>query len=787
MNIDELSNEEIDCKNDIFNYKGYFIENEEEEEEPKYYEHGAHFQYQELCKILEILRKNQMKKETVKEQKTKINFDLKNQKPKKIENRERNNTKNKKLENNSFNIMQGQLGKSRNKSRNIGVPDVDEKTTQHEMTYIPFNKNNKSNISNLSNQKQDNKSISIHRTNPIKMHDNINRNKRGKYINIKVSQIIKNKSIQNKNKNVNPNLKQNYNQLNPISKKYMLNSKKESKNIYKQINIPIINKGINKNINDVNYFKSYQIPGKRPTNNNNYRNKFFLNDSYLNTNSKENLENSKKNDLASHFTEPKMFGKNLNQHLSTNKTNDKIDKQENNSSSHLILKGGIIKIKNPFKHLLNSYNPNKKNFFSEKKIKKTYSTLKEKQIALKNKNKNQFLANSGTKKKTPASTHNNRKHFSHNEIFDKFNKNVNNNTSNLFNTKNKMKPQTYIKQNSSNKRGVKDFLNNNNTDNKNNNLKNNNIKLNYELKNSNSNITNINNLFDKNEKVSRNKNNNNYFVKNISSINISRYNMINSINNKKANMTQQSNAMFQYRDPKSLLRNKIFNFNNNNNNNLLNNNSKKISIEIPSLSGKKFSTSSNIENSILTKNTYKNKVISLGGLCRGTGYLAGAYGVIKKVKNEKLMNRKSTKINLTKDNLYYRPKKDHILYKNYTYLNGLKSNSYMINKCDNLFKKKTPNKNISINININNNNKIIYNKIIGNKTPLLKKKILKSQIQNVCSRLNNSNKTFIKNSFMNNNDKKCFSKLLMNNNCNNNNNSKLKRNSDKKKFFNIQI
>ena len=43
---DEESNENIDVKEDIYNYKGYFVENEQEEAEKKFYEYGAHFPYE---------------------------------------------------------------------------------------------------------------------------------------------------------------------------------------------------------------------------------------------------------------------------------------------------------------------------------------------------------------------------------------------------------------------------------------------------------------------------------------------------------------------------------------------------------------------------------------------------------------------------------------------------------------------------------------------------------------------------------------------------------------------
>ena len=51
---EEESNDDIEVKDDIYNYKGYFVENEEEEEK-KFYEFGAHFPYKYLYNRLEII------------------------------------------------------------------------------------------------------------------------------------------------------------------------------------------------------------------------------------------------------------------------------------------------------------------------------------------------------------------------------------------------------------------------------------------------------------------------------------------------------------------------------------------------------------------------------------------------------------------------------------------------------------------------------------------------------------------------------------------------------------
>ena len=43
MDFDESNDKDLQLEGDMLNYKGYFVENAEEDEEPKYYEFGAHF------------------------------------------------------------------------------------------------------------------------------------------------------------------------------------------------------------------------------------------------------------------------------------------------------------------------------------------------------------------------------------------------------------------------------------------------------------------------------------------------------------------------------------------------------------------------------------------------------------------------------------------------------------------------------------------------------------------------------------------------------------------------
>ena len=67
---DEESNEDIQFKDGIYNYRGYFVENEEEEEK-KFYEYGAHFPYKYLYSRLEIIAEERKKEQKTLENKLK--------------------------------------------------------------------------------------------------------------------------------------------------------------------------------------------------------------------------------------------------------------------------------------------------------------------------------------------------------------------------------------------------------------------------------------------------------------------------------------------------------------------------------------------------------------------------------------------------------------------------------------------------------------------------------------------------------------------------------------------
>ena len=775
MYLDDSDNEEVTYKNDMLNYKGYFVENGEEDEEPKIFEFGAHFPYKELYKALEELRKKQMVKELEKEKGNEAETNQIRQKyNKKIDNRERNNTKNKNIKNNNLDILKGLNQKIR--SRNFGVSDQNENNNLNELTFVPVNYN----INCLLNKKDKNqiKSISINKSNYLKLFSNkktkniLKKNNEliGKQLNFKKSN--KNISHDNNNNNIinkkfNKN-KSNFNhQINKMPDKFIPSRNREQNYVYQQIYSPFNNITISQNNNknnskEINHFQSYQMQINKPNINNKiYKKMIVLNNSSFNNKLKEKTkENFQKK--ISQMTEQKFVCNSLNKNIILKHKKIRLDKKIKNSNSYIKGKIGASNLDN----LLNSYNSKKNQFSSDKKIEgenpgtvgnyispyKYNSVINHQHFISLKKFKLKENSNNMNFKFTSM---NNKKHLSNNVITNKINKDIKKYD------KQNIKQDSFMNLNTNNL-VFQDVLNNNHNKTYLNSKKNIDIKFNSNKKSNqlnnkrinktNSNINHLLDILDKNEKISRNKNNDD-FINNISSNNINNtnkkiFNYINSNTNiKKMNLTQQNKDFNQYKNPKHQLRKKIFNYNKNR----VFNNYKKIAIDILAISNKKiFTTTSNEEDdSIFKNNNYKSKFINKKLLSNKT--------------NSNFNNEDKTikRINLTKDiikkpkikinNIYKNNQIDKSLTnqdfsidknnnsKNINQLNNISNNSYLFKKYENLIDKKSQKKNININININNNNKIIYNKIVNNKSPLLKtnKNINKTHILKKIGSYNN--------------------------------------------------
>ena len=220
---EESSNNDDDNtegNNDIYNYKGYFVENEDEEK--KFYEFGAHFSYISLYKKLEILAQQREKEQKELESKLKI----KESREDPATNEESNTNDNLK---DILSIFQ-QKGKSRNRGDiSIGL------------TYMPQNKKN---INNLNSNEVPGLNIikSTSRQNPFenmnknKLNKMNNKNKSNNIINIKINKNLSNKKNKNKNKSFNINNKvRKRNNQNIINVNNSINSNVIGVNIYNKI------------------------------------------------------------------------------------------------------------------------------------------------------------------------------------------------------------------------------------------------------------------------------------------------------------------------------------------------------------------------------------------------------------------------------------------------------------------------------------------------------------------------------------------------------------------------
>ena len=174
---EEESNENIDVKNDIYNYKGYFVENEEEEEK-KFYEFGAHFPYLYLYKRLEIIAQEREEKKKELEQKLK-------EKEKEIRDDQIINEESKPNDNlkNLLAVFQ-QKGKSRNRGE-VG----------NGLTYIPqIFKNNNNHLNVIENEE----------INLIKSTSGQNQNELRNKINLNLNSALNNNNnncVNSKNNN----------------------------------------------------------------------------------------------------------------------------------------------------------------------------------------------------------------------------------------------------------------------------------------------------------------------------------------------------------------------------------------------------------------------------------------------------------------------------------------------------------------------------------------------------------------------------------------------------------
>ena len=714
-NNDESSDDEIDVKDNIFNYKGFFVENEIEDDEPKYYEFGAHFPYKELYNILLVLRENQKKIEKGKEIEKIIQI-----KNKKVKNRERNNTKNKKIENNLNNLIK--IFKYKEKSRNIGInSQIDN---QNEMTFFPKN-NYKNNLSLKKENKNNTKSFNIYKTNSnhsnyLKIYKNI-RNK------ISNRRLNKKYSLNNNHKHKKYNL--NLNKIGKYSDKYILPNKNRN-NLKPQNKILKINRTIYQDKNrimntyDLNLQKSFQALAKEIKNNS--RKKSKLDTIKKNSNSKDFI-NKKANIRKNSFR--KINEKINNSNLNKKNKNEtiKIAKEDSLNKKNNLKRINHNVIATPLECILKSYK-SKNNKYSPKIRHDIYGNKNNSSYKLSSKNKNNTdFKNFSNEKYIPPKFKKNLDKVKSKGLISISNDNINkNNYNNInINDKNKLnKEKNFINQNSFNNNKTFPYINTDNVDKSN---------LNKKIDSKNG-KDNLYYFLNNNDKNSRNKKNNDLIINNLSSINNTEYKKVKTINNNnfsKICSTLQTNNNTKYKN--ETINNKLFINFKKNKASKNKDKKKRIFIRFHNSSYKAKAYLAQLDNYDFTnyysttyigknkKSMQKKSYINNLPTNKSKQKINLIKGCIIK-PNVNIKNNR--KINLINAGVFNNNKKDSNDILTLNKLKKTKNNSMLIKNSKsenkNLLKKyesviNKKNNNINIRININNNNNIIYNKIINNR------------------------------------------------------------------------
>ena len=737
MKNESSSDDEIDVKNEnMFNYKGYFIENAEEEEEPKYFEFGAHFSYKELYNALQALKEKKIMEEKGKQIEKIIQTNKK-----RVTNKERNNTKIKKKDNNLNNII-NIFKHKKGRSRNIGVDPLNE-DNQNELTFIP-KFSFKNNLSIKKEEKKPSKSLNAFKTNfnPSnykKIYKNINNNR-----NIN--------SHSNKKTNSNNKYKNKKTELNQIKKgkcfaKYILTRNRNKKNVYQQISLFPKNQIFYKENNyscDINLQKSFQTQIKDVKTNS--KKKLKIDTLPFKSFSKEKNKNIiKQSDRNKEKMNINLITKSIVSIKKRISNNKKIElyKSKNQNSINDKSKNSLNKrsnkiFSNPLEILLNSYK-SKNNKYSPETGSKIFRILKtdnnkyNSSYKIKNINKNiniKDIKNISIKNNMPI------KVKEHSDITDSkgiISISIDDNKKNYFNTrkteKNKInKVSNFMSQSSFNNNITFPNISSDCLD-----FSNKTINKRIESKNT---KDSLNYLLTKNEKNSRNIKSN-FLNNNISSVNYTNNKNINTINNTnlfKTNNTQQNNNYFIYKNQEIIKNNTFVNLNNKK----INDKNKKILIGIPSSSNKKKTHLSQFDNINLFNNYYSTSFINKKNKKNK---------INKSFLNKLTINKSKQKINLTKGFISKAKNIENLEIKNNNKLNSntninskgsnniislgkitnsIKNNSVNIKNSQyknqnepknyqSLIHKKDTKSNINISININNNNNIIYNKIINDK------------------------------------------------------------------------
>jgi len=683
---EEESKEELEFKDDILNYRGYFVENEDEEEK-KFYEYGAHFPYMYLYQRLEILAQERKKTQNSLERKLKAKERLNNKDPKEDPATHEESKPNDNLKD-LLSIFQ-QKGKSRNRG------DVDIG-----LTYMPqMNKKKEEQINEIENA-----AIALIKSTAGKKDEKKNGIK-----NIKKNGILKNEEING------ANLKYN----NYMNKKEKIDNKKTTKKpksgnqqtkIRKRNDNKIwnINNSLNGNITiSLNLLNKTKFAEKNNPKNMTHDIPYMTKITNNLVNKLKSIQYSKEK-IRKQILNTGNADQNILKRTKQNKIINKFRNKNNKGSYSNYYGYQNTKNTSSSKNLLNTNNNNKKNRINKIGISSTVNQINEKLDKKNNSNMKNNIINHNN-----INNNMNNKHIKQNNFLS----NLKNNTKskNIYNINKNLLKKNNI--NSKNNISINNNINqNNNTNNQNNKNKipNNNVK-NILIKKENIKSSTLNrnqfefieNLGNKKAKNNISRNNNiPIFNNQIQSITNKNFHSVNNPNKKimnklkpnhvNINLTNNFNNLNQQIKPQNS--NKIKEINYKFNKNCASNiNLKKYSPGKVSHQKVEIQKAKNINN---IQEKLKNYLLKANDIKNN----------INLNKNKKRENKSSNKNNAFINLENNTNKKKNIISRNREDNNNINLEKLKSKKNNTLMQNKKKH-HININININNQQNIILNKL----------------------------------------------------------------------------
>ena len=419
------SKEEIEFKDDLLNYRGYFVENDDEEEK-KFYEYGAHFPYKFLYQRLEILvqeRKEKQKEleKKLKEKELNSNKKSRNAQEKNEESKQRENMKD------LLNIFQ-----PKGKSRNRGDVDIG-------LTYMPqMNKKKEEQIQVIDE-------VAIGLIKSTVGHKQENKNPNINIKNIKKNNIIKNEGLNGANRKYNNYINKNEKKSNILSsRKIKIGNKPTKIRKRNQNKIWNNNNSLNGNITiSLNLFNKTKFAEK--SNSKNMTHDFpFMSKITNNLVNKLKFIPYSKEKIRKHILNTGKTEQNIIKKGKQNKRNNKFRNINNKGSNSIYFGYQNTKNTSSSKNMVNNNNI-KNSLINKIGISSSNNNQVNEKLDKKNKimNKNSNLKNNITKNNLLDNNNTNNKFIKKNNILSGL-KNNNNKNKNIYNINKNMAKKSNI-------------------------------------------------------------------------------------------------------------------------------------------------------------------------------------------------------------------------------------------------------------------------------------------------------------------------------------------------------